>query len=527
MPRPARVCGLRYNGYMLNFPRPKLPSPPSPKLCWAYTLGGLVITTGIGAVFSQLPVQDSNLVLVFILYVLLIARFTTGSLYGLLASLASVLTFNWFFVEPHYTLKVRDPGYWLAFLTLAGTAVIISTLTSRMRAAQQLARQQEGEAQALYRLTSELLQADSEAAILQLTGRALRQTLGLHPRFLPLVDPSQAAAATNSPIHKRPSPHPEWVLANENEALARLRLPKSEYAALTPSQRELLTAIRNAASLALAHHRSLKAKSESLALAAQERERSTLLRSISHDLRTPLSAILGLCEMLKASQYDAQLVANTAGQIQREASGLHQLVENILSLTRLREGRIDVNKTPEPIEEVVGSALQTLRQRFPNRVNDWRVQVPEDLLLVPMDPVLISQVLLNLLENALHHTPPNRAIELIVNPAVTAGQAVIRFTVQDRGEGIAKADLPHLFEAFYTTRSRAADAQRGVGLGLAICQAIVEAHGGKIAAESRRGGGALFFFDLPLGDQPAAVPIPATAADATDATAAPDPNQEA
>ena len=174
---------------------------------------------------------------------------------------------------------------------------------------------------------------------------------------------------------------------------------------------------------------------------------------------------------------------------------MHSLVENILSLTRLQEGRLTLNKQSEAVEEIVGGAVHHIVQRSPD--HEIIINIPDELLLVPMDAKLIEQVLINLLDNAIRHTSPKNEISVTVVKDEEHNCAV--FTVADTGEGIAQTDLPNIFQMFYTSRAKHADAQHGIGLGLAICDAIVKAHGGNIEAHNRPDGqGAEFIFTLPM-----------------------------
>lgn len=184
-----------------------------------------------------------------------------------------------------------------------------------------------------------------------------------------------------------------------------------------------------------------------------------------------------------------------AKQIHGDADWLHSLVENILSLTRLQEGKLTLNKQPEAVEEVVGGAVSHITQRSPE--HEITINIPNELFLVPMDVKLIEQVLINLLDNAIKHTLPGNEISVTVVHDEDAKCAV--FSVADRGEGIAEEDLPNIFKMFYTTHVKHADSQRGIGLGLPICDAIVKAHGGNISAQNRKNGqGAEFIFTLPM-----------------------------
>ncbi len=227
----------------------------------------------------------------------------------------------------------------------------------------------------------------------------------------------------------------------------------------------------------------------------QERYRGNLLRAISHDIRTPLSGIMGTSEMLMDATEQGDPRYALAENIYRDAQWLHGMVENILNLTRLQDGKLALHKQPEAVEEVIGAALLAMEKRTPGRAID--VEMPDHVVMAPMDARLVSQVLINLLDNAHKHTPKEQPITI----SVCADEETVTITVADRGSGIAECDLPHIFQMFYTTCRRSPDSKRGVGLGLAICQSIVEAHGGSIRAENRKGGGAAFTFTLPVGGE--------------------------
>ncbi len=231
---------------------------------------------------------------------------------------------------------------------------------------------------------------------------------------------------------------------------------------------------------------------------AQERYRANLLRSISHDLRTPLAGIIGASEMLMSMSTADDPRYPLAEGIHKDADWLHSLVENILNLTRLQDGQLAIRKEPEVVDEIIESALSHIQLRYPDR--EITVVLPEDLLFVPMDARLIDQVLVNLLDNALKHTTPDNSIDILVQKD-DAGNQVL-FKVRDNGPGIPETELPNIFQAFYTRQNSRGDAQRGIGLGLTICEAIVNAHGGHIYAANRSDGpGAEFTFTLPLEDK--------------------------
>ena len=245
--------------------------------------------------------------------------------------------------------------------------------------------------------------------------------------------------------------------------------------------------------LAMDRLRVMKERIRTREEANQERYRGNLLRAISHDLRTPLAGIMGTSEVIMDMTEKDDARFSLAEGIYKDADWLHSLVENILSLTRLQDGRLTLNKQPEAVEEVIGAAVLAIGKRAPER--EIAVQIPDDLLMVPMDARLIGQVLVNLLDNAIKHTQPGEEISV----TVSEDKDFAVFTVADRGTGISEQDLPHVFQMFYTTQGKGPDAKRGIGLGLAICESIVTAHGGTIHAQNRRDGkGAEFTFTLPI-----------------------------
>ncbi len=229
------------------------------------------------------------------------------------------------------------------------------------------------------------------------------------------------------------------------------------------------------------------------AVAAEtERLRSSLLSAVSHELRTPLAAIIGSASGLL--QAPAALGGDTGREllenIRGEAERLARLVHNLIETTRLESGAVRLKKELYPIEDVVGTALERLGKLLAGR--EVKTDLPEDLPLVPLDPVLMELVFVNLVENAVRHTPAGTVIEIAARPR----EAFLDIAVSDRGAGLAESDVERVFEKFY----RATQAAGGAGLGLAICKAVVEAHGGAISAVNRRGGGAEFRLTLPRKD---------------------------
>jgi two-component system sensor histidine kinase KdpD len=255
-----------------------------------------------------------------------------------------------------------------------------------------------------------------------------------------------------------------------------------------------------AARMALALERAMLAEQTERARRDVEAEqlRSTLLSSVSHDLRTPLAVITGSAStLLQAPEaMDAATRQELTKNILDEAERLNRLIRNLLDMTRLESGAVKVQKEPQSCEEVVGAALHRLESRMAGR--DVRVDIPADLPLVPFDPVLIEQVMINLLENALKYS--DGAIEI----RASKGHTEVLIEVSDRGPGIPEGQESRIFEKFQ--RAAGERGPGGVGLGLTICRAIVAAHGGRIWAKNREGGGATLTFALPIEERVAPRP---------------------
>ena len=266
----------------------------------------------------------------------------------------------------------------------------------------------------------------------------------------------------------------------------------------SPDQRQLLETLASQVALAIERDRLAEQAQKVLVQAEAERLRATLLSSVSHDLRTPLAAIAGASSSLLESPdpFDPAARRELLQTIFDESNRLALLVDNLLHITRIESGGVSINKQWHPIEEVVGSALGRMKKTLAGRPVE--THLPQDLPLVALDGVLMEQVLVNLLENAAKYTPAGSPIDL---RAQLEGKHMV-LEVADRGPGLSDAERQRVFDKFY--RGAAASAgQRGAGLGLAICRAIVEAHGGRIWEENRPDGGARFLFTIPLeGEQP-------------------------
>jgi two-component system sensor histidine kinase KdpD len=481
----------------------------------------LCLSTLIGYTFRHIYFPETTIVLAYLLGVLLTARFSNGYTYGVLASVISIFAYNFFFTEPYYTLAVDDPSYLVTFAIMMITALLTSTLTSHVKKSAMEATEKESETKALYLLTNRVTDAEDIHDIARIATAIISSIMGCNAACLcfdgngtPEKTFVQQVSAEEQIYHATENAEEikyktenlqtgyyidaefyNWLIYGRDTLLGVIRIPAQTAAAMTDAQTRLLRAMIESTALAMdrfiAAQQQIKYREETM----QERYRGNLLRAISHDLRTPLSGIMGISEMLMDMSEESDQRFILAKQIHGDADWLHALVENILSLTRLQDGKLTLNKQPEAVEEVIGSAIQHIMLRSPGR--EITVDIPHELLLVPMDAKLIEQVLMNLLDNAIKHTPPENEIKVSVYQDEQINCAV--FTVADRGEGIAQADMPNIFKMFYTTHAKHADAQHGIGLGLPICDAIIKAHGGAIKAQNRQdGAGVEFIFTLPM-----------------------------
>ena len=489
----------------------------------AVTVLLLTLATAVGGILFRLESHNSNVVTVYLLAVLLTARLTKGYLPGLAAAALSFVLFNWFFTDPYYSLKISDPSNIVTIIIMTITAIITSALTSKVKQSAAEAREKEAESNALYQLTNHLTDAENCDAIAEITVRTVSTILSCRascilydeesqpvPTFIHQredgtivhreLDGAQELRKRMETLHASVDRGPEFYdfpIYGRTALLAVLRIPREVGEDLSEAQNRMIHSILENTALAMERFRSLQAQARSREETTQERYRGNLLRAISHDLRTPLSGIMGTSEMLMGMTEEEDPRFGMAKDIYQDADWLHGLVENILNLTKFQDGRLQLHKEPEAVEEVIGAALAVIEKRMPDRHID--VTIPENVLLVPMDARLITQVLVNLLDNAGKHTPAGGSIDI----TVTEEPDAVRWSVSDRGSGISPNDLPHIFQMFYTTRNQPADAHPGVGLGLAICESIVQAHGGTISARNREGGGACFTFTIPLGGEQA------------------------
>jgi two-component system, OmpR family, sensor histidine kinase KdpD len=487
--------------------------------------GLVAVASAIGGFLSH--AGPAGIVLVYVIAVLISAwRLGRGPAY--FAALLGVTAHAYFFVPPAFSLAITDTSHWVALATMTLVVLVVGILTADLRRYAEEADRRTRNADALRTLSREFLKRRdrlhglrlaAEHVGLQLSGRAIVVTAraggGIESAVgeagdveLDLADRALAERVmTESARPDRTAPMfaaPASValpLESERGVVGALLLRRRDGApALTSDDVLLLEGFGRLVAEAMERSRLAETAERAEVEATSERLRNALLSSVSHDFRTPLAVIIGATSHL-AAQGEALRPserAELARTAEQEAERLNRLVGDLLSMTRLDAGVIRATKEWQPLEDVVGAALGRMERSLEGR--RVTISLPANLPLVPLDAVLVEQVLVNLLDNATKHTPAGVAVGIEARTDADRGVVV---DVSDEGPGLARGDEEAVFERF--RRGMAARAG-GVGLGLAVCRGIVSVHGGRIWAENRPGGGAAFRFTLPFDGVPPAMP---------------------
>jgi two-component system sensor histidine kinase KdpD len=473
--------------------------------------------------YHRLGIENENILMLYLLGVLWVASRHSRAA-AIAASVLAVAAFDLTFVPPYYVFVVHDRQYILTFAVMMLTALVISALTHRVRSQAQGARLRERRTAALLSLGRELASARTVEDVAAATQRHVAEAGGVRtivllpgldgklaiaaPTECTTIDDRDLGAATWCMEHGKTAGRDTDTLPSSEGLYVPLKGPRgtngvlgvfpSAGAALGIEQRQLVEAF--AAQAALAVERAKLADEARQAWERVEAEflRNTLLSGVSHELRTPLAGITGAATALaeadqRMSDEDRR---EMLGTVIDESARMERLINNLLDMTRMEAGGLTLKREWTPISEVIGAAVNRLDRRLSGRQVSARV--PADLPLVWLDPTAIEQVVINLLDNALEYTPAGSPIDLT---ATLRGESVT-IEVADRGPGLPSGTEKRVFEKFFRARPGDGSPNRGIGLGLAICRAIVEAHGGQIRAANREGGGASFNFTLPIGGTP-------------------------
>lgn len=464
-------------------------------------LGGVFLATIVTELMQYIHIGDQNLMLIYIFFILLVARTTSGYFWSSLASILSVLSFNWFFVEPLYSLTVYKQGYPITLLIMCLVAILISNLMVRLKKQAESSMEKEHQMELLYELNKQYVLADNRNQILDISATYLSRLL---EREVILFD-SQAKVESIHCISGKPSILSTkdeaavafWTAKNQKEAgngtdtligakgfylpiiasgktLAVLGIERNAGLDLENNQLNYLKLVLTQLAVIL-EQTELKSEKERVEMENErEKVRSNLLRAVSHDLRTPLTVISGIAETLGNS---ADLKENTRqkllADIQDESQWLIRMVENLLSITRINMDTMKVNKTAEPIEEIIEAVYQHLKKVYPE--GQVEISLPSEVTFIQADPILIEQALFNIVENAFRHGEEKQPVKLTVYQK--KDQTV--FEIENDGE-IPLKQFEKIQTNLSSTSEVPVDSKNGLGIGLSIVKTIIHAHNGKM-----------------------------------------------
>ncbi len=449
---------------------------------WAVSLGILCLATLMGYAFSRVGFTEANIIAIYLLAVLLTSMATSTRSSYILSALGSVVVFNFFFTSPRFSMRVYEDGAIMTFLIMIVAALIVGSLTDRLKSQVKQSTRAAYRTNLLFETNQMLQKAATEEEIFQAAQTQLHK---LSDRVLTVHPVITTGGKRNSTI---------YLIKTASKVYGSVVMEGSE--SLEAFENSVLLSILGECALALENMRNAREKEEAKLLAENEKLRSNLLRSISHDLRTPLTAISGNAGILLSDS--ESLSPETRNQmysdIYDDAAWLYNLVENLLAVTRIEEGRMKLNTQPQLVEEMVSEALQHIsRKRSEHTITVFH---QDELLLAKCDARLIVQVIINLVDNAIKYTPVGSHIEITTKGE--EGRAVV--SVADDGPGISDDEKERVFQMFYTGSNPIADSRRSLGLGLGLCKSIIAAHGGVISVADNQPKGTVFTFTVPSGE---------------------------
>ena len=492
------------------------------------TAGILVTATIVGWFFLQLGFANANIIMVYLLGVLLTSAFTSGYTCGVLSAFLSVILFNYFLTEPRLSLAAYGSKYPITFVVMFTAALLTSTLAAKLKAHAQLSARDAYRAKLLFDMNRQLQKAETPEEVYQMTATQIQK---LMQRDV-LICPAQGDTLLDGIVYPvdGSSPHSisedeqeldviHWVWQNRRRAGATTEtFPKAKrlYFAICTWQQvygvigilmekqtqpdaftsSILFSILGECALTLESLRNADEKEKAAVLAKNEQLRANLLRSISHDLRTPLTSISGNADTLLHCYdvLDDQTRKQIFSDIYDDAQWLIGLVENLLSITKIANGNVKLHLSDQVVDDIISEALRHIDRR--SAEHHITMNCGEIPLLVRVDAGLIMQVLINLVNNAIKYTPAGSTIQIT---AIQRGN-VAEICVSDNGTGIPNELKERVFEMFFTGSNPTSDSRRSLGLGLSLCQVIVHAHHGKMTLKDNLPHGCIFSFTVALSE---------------------------
>jgi two-component system sensor histidine kinase KdpD len=483
------------------------------------------VCTFIGLLFQKLKFTDTNIVTIYILGVLVTSIVTDGYLCSIAGSFLSVVLFRFFLTEPRMSFHTYAVGYPVTFFIMLISSVLTGALAAKLKTHAKMSAQLAFRTQVLFDTDRLMQKAQGETEILDVTCTQLIRLLNRNITAYVVENGtlsggklfSEEKEDTEDFLIPEEQRIARWVYENRQRAGAStqyfpqakclylaIRNGNSVYGVIgIPLQEEILDSFEysillsviNECALAMENAKNATEKEKNAVLAKNEQLRADLLRAISHDLRTPLCSISGNADMLlsNSNRLDETTKHQIYTDIYDDSEWLIGVVENLLSITRLNDGRLKFKFTDQLLDEVISESLRHISRKH----DDYKIVADcEELVLTRMDVRLIIQVLVNLIDNAIKYTPSGSVI--CIRGIKKDGKAQI--SVEDDGPGIPEEMKPHIFEMFYTGKTTVMDSHRSLGLGLALCHSIIEAHNGTLILTDHDPHGCNFIFTLPLSE---------------------------
>ena len=492
------------------------------------TVGILVAATIIGWGFLRLGFANANIIMVYLLGVLLTSTFTSGYTCGVLSAFLSVILFNYFLTEPRLSLVAYGSKYPITFAVMFASALLTCTLATKLKAHAQLSARDAYRTKLLFDMNRQLQKAETPDEVYQMTATQIqklmqRDVLVYSAQGDALLDgivyPADGSSPHSVTKEKQEQDVIRWVWQNRKRAGATtetfakakrlylaIRIGQQVYGVIgIPMEKQtqpdaftssILFSILGECALALESLHNAEEKEKAAVLAKNEQLRANLLRSISHDLRTPLTSISGNADTLLHSynMLDEQTRKQVFTDIYDDAQWLTGLVENLLSITKITDGSVKLHLSDQVVDDIVSEALRHIDRR--SAEHHITVDCGDEPLLVRVDAGLIMQVLINLVNNAVKYTPPGSNIRITAIQQEKAAE----ICVSDDGPGIPDERKELVFKMFFTGSNLIGDSRRSLGLGLTLCQAIIHAHHNEMTLKDNLPHGCIFSFTLPLSE---------------------------
>lgn len=489
------------------------------------TFAIISVFTFLSVIFRSSGFHEANIIIVFVLAVLFVSKFTEGYIFGIIGSILGVLFFNFFFTEPYYSLRTYRDDYPLTFLIMLVVAIITSTQTTKIKKEIEKSLEREKNIKILYNLNKGLLQVKSKKEILEFSAKSISEIFkrsvkivtvdendNIEDEFIQSYEDDininlfkisseekkvkDLINNSKKTVHESNLIKDEFInyypIAKNNKCLGVLGISCLDKKSLNIDEENSLNAVINLITMAIDKENIYEKQKYVMLEVEKERLRANLLRSISHDLRTPLTSIVGsVSTIINNNNVLPENIKNELLQnIYDDAHWLINSSENILSITRIEDGNFSINKNLELLEDIVSEIVIRTKEILKN--HKFYLEMPKEDIFIKVDIILIIQLLFNLIENAVKYTPSNSEIKLKIEKK----KNFVCFEVEDNGGGIPENELEKIFDRFYRSNRNSNEEKRGLGLGLAICKSIAKAHGGTLSAFNNINGGATFKLEL-------------------------------